>query len=324
MNKVFGISVVICTWNRSASLRDTLTSLNDQVVNDLLNVEVIVVDNNSTDNTRQVIDEVSLTWNLGELRYAFEACQGKQFALNTGIKISQYDLLAFTDDDILFPSNWMHNIACLFHDATLDLAGGITQIVWSEAGQPIWYDSSMLAILAGVNLGENPLDPPPLGYAPAGSNMIARRSLFERVGLFSEGHFRHMDYEFGLRCSNAQVHIAYDPSLIVYAPVDEACLTKRYFRRWSFKAGITDDSSLDSKVNTLFSVPLWMFKQVINDCVFLCVACFRLPNNASVFKRELRLWHNLGFIISRWYIKLNPKYYVKWVEKYSQKTKNLY
>jgi len=318
-----GISVIICTWNRSALLRTTLQSLNEQIDDEQLDVEVIVVDNNSTDDTKTVVEEVMAHWKLGELRYAFEPQQGKQFALNHGIRLSRHEILAFTDDDILFPKDWISHISHLFKDETLELAGGKTLIVWPTCGKPNWYDPTMLAILAGVDLGDEKLHPPPAGYAPAGSNLIARRSLFNRVGGFSETHFRHMDHEFGIRCAKAQVNIAYEPSLVVYAPAASACLTKRYFRRWSFKAGIADDGSRDASTTTFLLAPRWMYRQLVEDLVFLIFRSF-LVEKSVAFSRELRLWRTLGEITSRWYAKFRPQHHAKWLEKYSQKKKDLY
>lgn len=323
MSKYSDISIIICTWNRANSLRTTLQSLNEQADCDHLNIEVIVVDNNSTDNTKSVVQEVQSGWKLGKLRYIFELRQGKQFALNLGVSVSEYGILAFTDDDIIFPTDWVKNIDEVFADEMQELTGGKTLLIWPDSGKPDWYDDGMLAILAGVDLGDKKLSPPPSGYAPAGSNLIARRELFDRVGGYSELHFRHMDHEFGVRCARSGVNIAYEPSLVVYAPVDGACLTKRYFRRWSFKAGIAEYGSEPTSVATLIFVPRWVYRQLIEDCVFLIVRAFSVKDG-SYFSRELRLWRGLGIIASRWYEKCRPGHYSKWVEKYSQKRKDLY
>lgn len=318
------ISIVICTWNRAASLRTTLQSLNEQSDCDDLDIEVIVVDNNSNDDTKSTIEKILPSWKLGDLRYAFEPRQGKQFALNRGIELSRYEVLAFTDDDIIVPNNWVNNIAHIFEEETLELVGGNTVVVWPDCGKPSWFDTSMSAIVGAVDLGNNRLCPPPAGYTPAGANLVARRTLFKRIGMFSETHFRHMDHEFGSRCARAQVNIAYEPTLLVCAPVDNACLSKRYFRRWSFKAGIaSDDESHNSSVATFLFAPRWLYRQLIEDLVFL-LSRFLQTDDALVFSRELRLWRTLGAISSRWYAKWRPEHYSKWVKKYSQKKKNLY
>lgn len=323
-NPSHSISIIICTWNRENSLSETLFSLNEQADCDGLDVEVIVVDNNSTDNTKSVVEEKSNNWKLGKLHYCFESRQGKQFALNFGIKVSTKDILAFTDDDILFPTDWLAKIYLSFTDSSLELAGGKTLLIWPESGMPSWYDNNMMAILGGVDLGDIKLSPSPDGYAPAGGNLIARRSLFDRVGNYSETHFRHMDYEFGVRCANQGVGIAYEPSVIVYAPVDSNCLTKRYFRRWSFKAGISGDEEKMVVGMNLLGIQLWVYRQLFEDLVHLIIGSIKNTDEAENFRRELRFWRNLGQLISQVVKRARPNYYNSWVEKYSQKRGNLY
>ena len=317
------ISVIICTWNRAASLQATLHSLSEQKGCENLDIEIIVIDNNSTDDTKAMVNDILPFWRLGKLRYAFEPRQGKQFALNHGITIAHGEILAFTDDDILFSTDWLCNIASVFNEEAVELAGGKTLLIWPDSGKPGWYDLSMMATVAGVDLGDLKCSPPPPEYAPAGSNMCARGSLFSRVGGFSETHFRHMDYEFGQRCVRLGVNIAYVPSLVVYAPVAPACLTKRYFRRWSFKAGIAYDGKPDASSAMLFSVPRWVYRMAFDDLIFLI---FRSHGVAEpvVFNHELRLWRCVGMIASRWYSKYFPGRYSKWVERCSQKKRNLY
>lgn len=315
------VAIIICTWNRAQSLRETLLSLQRQAAP--AEVEVIVVDNNSKDETRAVVEELAANWSLGRLRYVFEGRQGKQFALNTGIAASSAPLLAFTDDDILFPAGWIESICAAFEDPRIELAGGRTQLGWPDGGPPPWYADEMQAILGGCDLGPRPLLPPPAGYAPAGANLVARRSLFERVGGFSERHFRHMDYEFGTRCTRLGAGIAYTPGLVVQAPVDPGMLSKRYFRRWSFKAGISGREEDAPGTRRLLGVPRWVFSQLAADLLRYPFELLARPANRA-FARELRMWRALGTISSRWYAQLWPETYPQWVEHYSQKKKNLY
>lgn len=317
------VSVIVCTWNRSASLRQTLHSLNEQTGCDGDAVEVIVVDNNSSDDTKSVVESFLPQWKLGELHYAFEKIQGKQFALNHGIRISRNAILAFSDDDVVFGNDWVRQARLAFDDKTLDLAGGRTILIWPTGGPPSWFAPDMSAVVGGLDLGEERLDPPPPGYAPAGANLIARRALFERVGLYSEAHFRHMDYELGLRCFNAGVHVAYEPALVVRTAVASATITKRYFRRWSFKAGIAGDESGMKAVPSILFVPRWVYRRWFDDLIFL-IPRVLATDNAAVFSRELRLWRSSGTIMSLWHAKLRPRSHAGWVKKYSQKVNDAY
>lgn len=315
------LAIIICTWNRADSLSTTLASLARQQPSGFDTIEVIVVDNNSTDATASTVARWGDTWTLGTLSYAFEGRQGKQFALNTGIAHSRGDLLAFTDDDILFPADW---VACLhdaFKDSQVEVGGGRTLLSWPEGGAPDWYAESMAAILGGVDLGDKLLLPPPPEYAPAGANLVARRDLFARVGVFSESHFRHMDYEFGQRCAQKKAIVAYLPSLIVWAPIDPAMLSKRYFRRWSFKAGILHPDSEHGAA--ALRVPRWVIRQLIQDvCRWPLERILNKPSAA--FALELRIWRGFGAVCSSWQAWSRPERYAEWVAHYSQKKKNLY
>ena len=108
------------------------------------------------------------------------------------------------------------------------------------------------------------------------------------------------------------------------APVDPHILSKRYFRRWAFKAGISRDHAVPSQPPpTFLAVPRWVFRQFIGDLL-------RLPRDllfatpAQAFARELHLWRSWGTIAGHWYMTLWPARYPQWVERYSQKKKNLY
>ena len=317
------LSIIICTWNRAESLRTTLASLERQRSAGFDAIEVIVVDNNSSDATAVCVASLVPTWQLGTLRYCFEGRQGKQFALNTGIVQSRGELLAFTDDDILFPEDWVSSLFAAFDRSPLEVAGGKTVLSWPEGGAPRWYAPTMAAVLGGVDLGEQLLQPPPQGYAPAGANLAARRALFDRVGLFSETHFRHMDYEFGLRCAREKAVLGYLPTVVVAAPVDPVMLSKRYFRRWAFKAGIGHEDDDGAGVPTWLRVPRWVYRQLLQDIVRWPAECLLAPP-ARAFTRELRIWRMAGAVSSAWYRWLWPQQYPQWVARYSQKKNNVY
>jgi len=239
------------------------------------------------------------------------------------VAVASNPVLAFTDDDILFPPDWLLQVQRLFDDPGVDLAGGKTLVTWGPRGRPEWYADDMLAILAGVDLGDARLDPSPPHYAPGGSNLIARRLLFERVGGYSETHFRHMDYEFGIRCQQRGVRVVYDPALVVYAPVDERCLTKRYFQRWSFKAGIARDGGIDAVERRWPAVPRWIYRQLVEDLLYGAAAGRRAPADVA-FARRLRAWRAAGTIANAWHAWLRPRRHREWVEERSQKKNNLY
>ena len=102
-------TVIVCTYNRCESLANTLDSLAKSIVPASTEWEVLIVDNNSSDRTRQVVEDFSRRF-PGRFRYTFEPCQGKSFALNRGIRETQADVLAFTDDDVIAEPTWLWNL----------------------------------------------------------------------------------------------------------------------------------------------------------------------------------------------------------------------
>ncbi len=319
MPKTNLVTVIICTWNRSQLLETTLDSLAHQIVSPEHDFEVIVVDNNSEDNTKAVVEKFSNKLANKNIQYRFEPIQGKQFALNNGISAANGEIIAFTDDDIILPSDWIKKIIQTFTNEHIDLCGGKTEVNWPDKSPPVWFDDSMSAVVGAINLGPNRISPPPLGYAPAGANLISRKSLFERVGLFSTEHYRHMDQEFGERCAKKGVKIAYEPEIVVFAPIDSKCLTKKYFRRWAFKSGFpVGEENSAIKGLSKFYIPKWMILQLAQDIIRI----FSL--NKNKFSAEFRIFRNLGFILGTWRKAILPCSYNQWVKRWSQKKNNTY
>ncbi len=319
------IAIIICTWNRASVLGETLASLGRMRRPAGTEIDVLVVDNNSSDGTKAKLQTLVSGWPLGRLHPLFEPRQGKQFALNTGIDRARElgcEVLAFTDDDILFPPDWLENIAAVFGPAGPALAGGRTELQWPLTGRPDWYHDNMAAVVGGADLGRERIAPPPPDYAPAGANMVARAALFDRVGPFSELHFRHMDLEFGQRCQARGEVVAYEPTLCVTAPVDAAVLTRRYFRRWAFKAGLSAWWPTGSR--EFLGVPLWQYLQMLQDGVGWMLGPLRQEPVAERFVRELRLLRSWGRVQSRWRARWLPGGYAGWVERHSQKKQGLY
>ena len=113
------ISVIIVTFNRADMLAETLSSLTAQL---RIPEEVIVVDNNSTDTTKHVVESFSGRMNI---RYIFEGIQGTSTARNTGIKNASGDIIAFLDDDCLAQKEWLHYLERPFlRDHSIGVVGG--------------------------------------------------------------------------------------------------------------------------------------------------------------------------------------------------------
>ena len=127
-------SVVIPTYNRGEELIRTLESLSKLKVSEQW--EVIVVDNNSSDNTRDVVLSAAQSF-PAPLHYFFEKEQGRSAALNAGIKAAQGDIIAVTDDDVRVDSEWLTNAARALGELRCDYVGGKALPIWGGP-RPAW------------------------------------------------------------------------------------------------------------------------------------------------------------------------------------------
>jgi glucosyl-dolichyl phosphate glucuronosyltransferase len=177
------VSVVISTYNRCSLLARALESLQHQDSGDV-SYEVLVVDNNSTDETRNVAQTL-MGESPGRFRYIFEPKQGLSYARNAGIAGARAEVVAFTDDDVRVSSNWVSGIKAGFTaEPDADFLGGKVLPDWNGT-PPAWLTRAHWAPLALLDYGEEPF------YVDAdrpicliGANCAFRKRAFEQVGTF--------------------------------------------------------------------------------------------------------------------------------------------
>ncbi|WP_017651767.1 hormogonium polysaccharide biosynthesis glycosyltransferase HpsE [Fortiea contorta] len=108
MTTFVDLTVAICTYNGERRLPQVLERLRSQVYHQTLYWEVLVVDNNSTDNTAKIVQEYQLDWpDAHPLSYCFEQQQGAAFARKRAIQESSAPLIGFVDDDNWPASDWV-------------------------------------------------------------------------------------------------------------------------------------------------------------------------------------------------------------------------
>jgi glycosyltransferase involved in cell wall biosynthesis len=237
------LSVILCSYNRSQVLDVALASVAALRLPDGVDWEILVVDNNSKDQTRQVIETYCRRYPQ-RFRYLFEGRQGKSHALNTGVREARGDVLAFVDDDVTVEPTWLQNLTASLQNHTWVGAGG--RICPPESvSLPPWIalegDHSTAGILALFDRGSSPRE---LSDPPYGTNMAFRREMFEKYGVFRTdlgpcpgSEIRGEDTEFCLRLMKAGEKLLYEPSAVVYHDVPESRLRKQYFLTWYFDYG---------------------------------------------------------------------------------------
>lgn len=173
------ISVVICTHNRSPYLRKALESLARQE-GALPPWEVLVVDNASTDETRQVV--AAARGRLPDLTYVFEPRLGLSVARNRGVQEAHGPIVAFLDDDAVAGPHWLAaTIEAFGGEDVVAVAGRIT-LIWSKP-RPWWLPEQLEGYYTQLDLGDDPVALGPSRY-PLGANMSVRAHAFATAGGF--------------------------------------------------------------------------------------------------------------------------------------------
>jgi len=311
-------SVIIATYNRADELPRTLESLKAQEVNEPW--EVIVVDNNSSDNTREVVEGVKSF--PVPLRYVFEKEQGRSAALNAGIRAAQGEILAITDDDVRVDPHWLVNSERALGELNCDYVGGKALPIWSGK-RPDWLPNRSgkhWGVIALLDYGPEPVE---FGdRVPLGVNMAFRREAFERAGLWDNSIGRKAGTllgqevrEWAQRARAAGLRGFYSPDLVVHHVIPEDRLTKKYFRRWFYWHGISrailyqnnrldmespESTALDfSKVPHVAGVPRYLYRTCLKRFVSMWTALAR-RDTITHFEDELWLWFFAGIVSQRW------------------------
>lgn len=238
------ITVIICTYNRALSLAKALESVAASELPRSIEWDVLVVDNNSSDQTRQVVEDFCQRY-PDRFRYLFEPRQGLSNARNAGVLKARAEILAFTDDDVTVEPTWLQNLTAALHGGEWAGAGGRT-LPLLTCSLPRWLaiegPYNMGAALAGLfDIGENSVE---LDRPPYGTNMAFRKSMFKKYNGFrtdlvrcADSVLSNEDTEFGRRLRAAGERLWYEPSAVVYHRVPKNRLHKQYFLARYFEHG---------------------------------------------------------------------------------------
>jgi glycosyltransferase involved in cell wall biosynthesis len=202
------ISPIICTHNRAAYLPQAIRSLMEQsVARD--DYEIIVIDNGSTDATREVTN--SLMREAPNLRYVHESNAGLSCARNRGIKEAAAPIVAFLDDDAIAANNWLAAILDAFAIAPRpDCVGGPVE-PWWEVPKPSWFPASLLGCHR-LDYGPRPHWCNYPSEHPIGCNMAFIKKRVDQVGGFNVLLQKYNDEtELMRRIVEADGRIYYEP-----------------------------------------------------------------------------------------------------------------
>lgn len=182
MNNQPLITVAICTLNRADYLADTLAGLAPQAADTSLS-EIVVIDNNSTDNTSVVCGNFAEKHPLLRFRYVKEEEQGLSFARNRAVLEAAADSILFIDDDVIPAENFIESAAgYIKRYPDVMCAGGQIHVIFDN-GKPEWIPKELMPMFGLHDLGSEVMRYPNRNF-PRGGNMMIRKEVFELCGMF--------------------------------------------------------------------------------------------------------------------------------------------
>jgi glycosyltransferase involved in cell wall biosynthesis len=304
----YDVSIIVSTYERCELLAEALESILTQ--DDSPPYEVIVVDNNSTDRTSELVTAVAKSA-ANKVRYLFEPRQGVSYARNTGILKARAPIIAFFDDDVRVSRNWVATIRKTFEEnPEIDCIGGPVFPLW-ESEPPTWLTRRHWAPLALQDYGDRefPVDQDNR-LCLLSANLAFRRAALDRTGLFAhelqrvKGGIGSMeDLELLHRFWRMSLKALYVPELSAVTTVPAERMTRSYHRRWHsghgrFYAMLRADEMERSRAGTLLGVPAHLYRQGLVSA-YRWVRDTLLFNRSRAFESETRLRFFAGFFSRR-------------------------
>lgn len=305
------LNVIVPTYNRSQSLKKTLLSLLEAKLPPDLDIVVTVVNNNSSDDTQQILDEMQPKFVDRRLEQLFEKKQGQSFALNAGIRHAEGELLTTVDDDIQIENNWFIEIEKIFRTRwdEIDFAGGKILPIWEDEHIPDWIGPLKDGVIGWREYGEEEWvygrDTPML----TGGHAVFKREVFDQIGFFPEdvgpigkNFLSCGDDIIYDRLLSAEKRGIYFPDLVVFHFVPQYRVSKSYYRQWCFGAGMSWNL-MDAKYKSfdgvrIFGVPRYMYRQTAADMAGKIKAVFT-RNESESLARENMIFVFAGFFYAR-------------------------
>lgn len=289
------ITVILCTYNRCRYLQTALDSVAASTLPDSVSWDVLVVDNNSNDQTREVVKQYCAKY-PEHFKYLFEPKPGKSNALNSGIREAEGDVLAFMDDDVTVEPAWLQNLTKELHNKDLAGAGGRIVLQWPTS-VPEWLATEGPLARHGFPGFDQGTEPCELTGPPFGTNMAFRKTIFEKYGGFRvdlgpspHNEIRNEDTEFGRRVLSAGERIRYEPDAVVYHPVLAEKLHEKHFLKWGFDKGRGDARELEVR-------PLYLSVQLVT----WMLRWLTTANPAARFHAKVIVWEKAGTLCEWWH-----------------------
>ncbi len=298
------LTILFSTFNGSHTLPRMFEGLQDLIIPQNISLDILVVDNNSSDNSVQIIQSFSEKLNIKILS---EKRAGKNFALNKALEQDLGELVIITDDDIIPNPEWISNyIALAERYPDRDLFGGKVELLWESQPSKALIDNIPISI-AFAKTPESLSTGPCNAMRIFGPNMAVRRCVFDRgiifntkIGPSGKNYIMGSESEFLVRAEQSGHKAAFDNENPVKHIVRPWQLTDEWLENRAFKAGrATIHSRLQKKlevkrVATIAGYPRWCILKQASLTIQYRMASW-LKNEAKKYNILWKLYSLKGY-----------------------------
>lgn len=297
MNTEIKLSIIICTYNRADCVLDALNSLVQQTLPRHL-FEILLVNNNSTDNTAALCEQFASNLPDIHYRYILETAQGLSHARNRGIKESGGEIVVFMDDDAVAAPDYLEKLLAFFETTPDAAACGGRIYPRFESKRPRWMSHFLLSLTSSIDLGNN-IKIFSHRQFPVGANMAVRKAMFDKYGVFNPDLGRkgnsmdgaeEKDLFYRMMAGGEKIY--YLPDAIVHHYVPDRRLTFGFFKRQAIGIGKSE------RIRSATTSQNEYLKSLIRECckwgVSVILFFFYL-----LTLRPAKAWRLLIF---RWYV----------------------
>jgi glycosyltransferase involved in cell wall biosynthesis len=293
------LSVVVCTYNGEARIGQVLDRVRSQIQTESITWEVLVIDNNSRDNTKQVVAKYP------EVRYVFEPQQGLAFARSRAVKEATGQWIAFLDDDTLPDQNWVTQ-AYQFAQTHPEIGAFGGQIHPEYEVEPPKGIQKVAPYLAIVERGSEPhrYD----RVLPPGAGLVVRRQVWldhmpeqlALVGRTTAAMLASEDIEAILYIQKAGYEIWYNPEMHLYHQIPKWRIERSYLLKLTKGVGLARHQIRMTRWKT-WQRPLVTLIYLLNDLIKLIIhwAKFRRSQNLEIVCEQQLL---LSSLVSPFYL----------------------
>ncbi len=295
------LTFAFCTYNRADRLEKLVAAMRAQACP--MPFEILAVNNNSKDDTLTVLKKLAALPGV-PLRYVTETAQGIVPARNRAIEEAlSSDILVFIDDDEL-PSSSLLTAVCnaILHEGA-DCVGGPIRVDFRDTGRPAWLDNEIVGFLGELDHGARVFwitsDSTPVWSG----NIAYRTSLFndglrfdKRYNRSGEGVGGGEDAMMFQALLGRHAKILYQPDMLVEHFVEPWRLSRRYFLRLHYTAGVRYGRyAIPTYPKTICGIPPFLVSQFLHQ-IIKTLPFYLLGRNGAL-RQAMNAAHALGTIL---------------------------